>query len=166
MPDAIKAPEPKLESLGDPTEKIQDHSDTISALDSAFAKMAQDKGVEEVPGLKIESKPEPTAEEKAAAEKKTADEKAAKEAVPTPDEKAVAEKKAADEKIAAEASKKASELYADVKLPPTARGASAEAFATLKSRAATDLAARDKQISENAAKLAETTAELEKLREQ
>jgi hypothetical protein len=92
-----------------------------------------------------------TADEKAAADKKAADEKAAAEkdaADPAKvAEKAAAEKAAAD-KVEAE-KKKAEDIFKDTpSLPPNASPKSAEAFATVKIKAAQEISAREAKIAE------------------
>ena len=127
-------PEPKLDTLGDPLAGVPTNDpSSIAALDSHFSKLAQDKGVEEsIPGLSIE----PKKEEKPA-------EKPVEKPAEKPAEKPV--EKPADKPTETPAKK---DLYPDVQLPANARGASAQAFATLKERAAVDIAAREKELAE------------------
>lgn len=91
------------------------------------------------------------AEEKAAADKKAADEKAQAEKDAQDPEKVAAKAeadKAASEKAAAEKAK-ADELFKDSpSLPPNASPKSAEAFATIKVKAAQEISAREQRIAE------------------
>lgn len=88
------------------------------------------------------------AEEKAAADKKAADEKAALEADPAKKAEAEAAAKAAADKNAADKAK-ADELFKDTPtLPAGASPKSAEAFATIKVKAAQEISTRDQRIAE------------------
>lgn len=151
----------------DPMSGIAENDpESIDALDAAFSKMAQDKGVtDEIPGLKITPKEDDdkAAADKAAADKVAADKAAAEKPAaekPVVDDKAAADKVAADKAAAekatadkAAADKAAADLYPEVQLPANSRGASAQAFATVKARAAADLTERNNKITELQAEL-------------
>jgi hypothetical protein len=154
--------------------KAQEEADAAAAAEAAKTdeeKEAERKAAEEAAAAEAAK----TDEEKEA-ERKAAEEAAAAEAAKTDEEKE-AERKAAEEAAAAEAAKAAEEdPYKDVELPANARGKSAEAFATVKARAAADLAKRDEEISKLKSQIeqheaamsdpvpAETKKELEELR--
>lgn len=99
---------------------------------------------------------------KAAAEKKAADDKAAADAT-DPAKKAEADKAAAEaaEKVAAE-KKKADEIFKDTpSLPQGASPKSAEAFASVKIKAAQEISAREQKITELEARVKEYEAKLQ-----
>jgi hypothetical protein len=123
-----------------------------SALDALAAEVT--KKHEETP-------PQPTAEEKAAADAKAAEEKAAADKKAA-DDKEAADKKAADDAAAAgttapvvppvveeDPAKKVAEIFKDSPgLPPGASPKSSEAFSAVKVKAAQEITARDKKILE------------------
>jgi len=117
-----------------------DVADTRSALDRLMAGVVEKKPDDPPAGA------EPTAEEKAAAEAKAAEEKAAAD------------------KIASEREahlKKSEEFFKDSPgLPPNASPKSAEAFSTVKIRAAQEISAREAKIEELNKQLAEAQEKL------
>jgi hypothetical protein len=118
------------------------------ALDSLAAEVTKKKELETAP------KPEPTPEEKAAADKAAAEKSEA--------DKKATEKTEADKKVAEETTKRATEYFKDSPtLPPGASPKSAEAFNAVKVKAAQEIEARDKKILDFETKLKELNKKLE-----
>jgi hypothetical protein len=116
--------------------KPGEFEDAASALDKIFLQPDPPAKKEDLVA------PQPTPEEKAAAEKAEADKKAAEETAAR----------------AAEESKKADEFFKDSpSLPPGASPKSAEAFATIKVKAASEIAAREAKLEELQKKYDELT---------
>jgi hypothetical protein len=182
--EPIKPDQQKLENAP----PVIDPSD-IAPMDDAYkAMMAEKAKKEEEEAAAAKKAEEEAAAAKAAEDAKTDEEKeaeriaaeeaAAAEAAKTDEEKEAEriaaeeaaaaeaakteEEKAAEAKAAEEAAAKAAEAdpYKDVELPANARGKSAEAFATVKARAAADLAKRDEQIETLKTELEQTKARL------
>jgi hypothetical protein len=158
MADENTPPKPDLET--DPSKINAEVAEKLKAQDISGQSLAPKTGVHQDTGdalddilKQVQGKTEESDEAKAEAEAKAAEEKDAKEkaAAEANDPAKQAEKEAADkaaaEKQAAEKAK-ADELFKDTpSLPQGASPKSAEAFATVKIRAAQEISAREQKIA-------------------
>jgi hypothetical protein len=163
MDDAYKAmmaeKAKKEEEEAAAAKKAEEEAAAAKAAEDA--KTEEEKEAERIAAEEAAAAEAAKTEEEKEAERKAAEEAAAAEAAKTEEEKE-AERKAAEEAAAAAEAAKAAEEdpYKDVELPANARGKSAEAFATVKARAAADLAKRDEQIETLKTELEQTKARL------
>jgi hypothetical protein len=171
----MPAPNPNLDTLGDPLATPGPTAEDIADVDRAlenFLKPALTPEEEEAKRKEEEEAKRKEEEEKA---KSAAADDANKQKAGATDDKSKADADAkaktdADAKAKTDADAKAKtdadaaaakakeegdvkkaqahDPYKDVQLPPTARGQSAQAFATLKARAAQDLSTRDQKIAD------------------
>lgn len=159
----------------------QDEADAIGALDALFAEKTKDKGPIGDPGPEgdrgkpgdaggdadLDADAERVAAEKAAAEKAAADKAAADKAAADKAnaDKAAADKAAADKAAADKAAAdKTKHPLDDVPFPPHTSVKATESFNKLKSLAKERQTALETQLNEQASKVADLTAQLEKAR--
>lgn len=151
-----------LERRADPLAAGGVDPESITAIDSHFDELTKKRAAESGDSPPVDPPADPAVGPPAAAPNPTAPADKPSDKTPPADDPVVAAKPADDKPVdpPAEADKPVdksgdkppeppapkADLYPEVKLPPTARGASAEAFATVKARAAQDIAARDQQI--------------------